>query len=109
MREGKKLVEADAVSRFPCLGPKLLAPDGVKKAFDILLAALPDRWKESGRVWVFAQKETELVQQMVRQWLSMMVTSTRTHRVPYVESPTKDRIEKIDYSLALWVPTADKA
>ena len=41
-RKGNKLVEADAVSRFPCLGPKRLAPDGVKEAFNVLLASLPE-------------------------------------------------------------------
>ena len=107
-REGRKLVEADAVSRFPCLGPKTLAPDGVKEAFNVLLASLPDTWTSEGRVWVFAQKETELIQQMVRQWMSMLPKSTSPRKVPFVESPTKDRIEKIDYSLGLWVPTAEQ-
>ena len=71
-RQGCKLVEAGAVSRFPCLGPKELAPDGVKEAFNVLLASLPKKWENKGRVWVFAQKETEIIQQSVRQWLSMM-------------------------------------
>ena len=108
-RKGTKLVEADAVSRFPCLGPRELSPDGVKEAFNILLAALPNKWTTKGRVWVHAQKETEIIQQLVRQWLSMMTRDKEdaVHRVPYTESVTADRIRKVDYSIALWAPPAD--
>ena len=108
-RQGSKLVEADAISRFPCLGPRELSPDGVKEAFNILLAALPDKWTSEKRVWVHAQKETEIIQLMVREWLSMMTRNKQepVRRVPYTESVTADRIRKVDYSLALWAPPAD--
>ena len=108
-RQGSKLVEADAVSRFPCLGPRVLSPDGVKEAFNLLLASLPNNWSSKGRVWVYAQKETEIIQQMVREWLSMMTRDKGepVRRVPYTESVTADRIRKVDYSLALWAPPAD--
>ena len=108
-RKGSKLVEADAVSRFPCLGPRKLSPDGVKEAFNLLLASLPNNWSSKGRVWVHAQKETEIIQQLVREWLSMMTRDKGepVQRVPYTESVTADRIRKVDYSLALWAPPAD--
>jgi transposase InsO family protein len=108
-REGSKLVEADGVSRFPCLGPRELSPDGVKEAFNILLASLPNKWTSKGRVWVHAQKETEIIQQLVREWLSLMTRDKGepVHRVPYTESVTADRIRKVDYSIALWAPPAD--
>jgi len=101
-------VEADAVSRFPCLGPIELAPDGVKEAFNILLAALPQQWETPGRIWVYAQKETEIIQQMVRHWISLLPKTAVKRKVPYVESTTKDRIKNVDYGLGMWVPTADK-
>ena len=106
-RPGKKLVEADSVSRFPCLGPLELSPDGVKEAFDVLLAAIPEEWNTKKRVWINAQKETELIQQMVRQWMSTLPSIPETRRVPYVETPTKERILKIDYGIAIWSPPAD--
>ena len=82
-RPGKKLVEADSVSRFPCLGPLELSPDGVKEAFDVLLAAIPEEWNTKKRVWINAQKETELIQQMVRQWMSTLPSiSSKTGRYP---------------------------
>ena len=39
----------DAVSRFPGLEPKVLAPDGMREAFDILLAALSTNGMETQR------------------------------------------------------------
>ena len=77
-RKGSKLVEADAVSRFPCLGPKELAPDGVKEPFNILLASLPEDWSRPGCVWVHAQKETEIIQQLVRQWPDVYTAKNNT-------------------------------
>ena len=107
-RKGSKLVEADAVSRFPCLGPRILAPDGVKEAFSLLLSSLPKAWEPRGRIWVNAQKETELIQQLVRQWLALQPKTGVARRVPHTDSPTVDKIEKVDYSLGLWSPPADK-
>ena len=107
-RKGSKLVEADAVSRFPCLGPKTLAPDGMKEAFEVLLTSLPNTWQYPGRIWVYAQKETELIQQLVRQWMTLLPKTQPGRKVPYLDSPTSERIVKMDYSLALWAPEADK-
>ena len=107
-RKGSKLVEADAVSRFPCLGPRTLAPDGLEEAFKVLLSTLPNNWNRPGRIWVNAQKETEIIQQMVREWMSSLPEKSKNRRVPITESPTKERIENIQYGLAIWAPTADK-
>ena len=108
-RQGSKLVEADAVSRFPCIGPKTLATDGVKLAFDVLLATLPTVWTNRGRIWVYAQSETTVIQQVVRQWMSLLPKCTPARKVPLTDSPTADKIKGIKYSLGLWVPEADKA
>ena len=107
-RKGTKLVEADSVSRFPCLGPKELAPDGVKEAFDVLLSSLPNDWKCDGKIWINAQKETEIIQQLVRQWMTTLPKLESPRRVPYIETPTVERINTKDYVLALWSPPADK-
>ena len=107
-RQGSKLVEADAVSRFPCIGPKTLATDGVIKSFDILLSSLPLQWTSDGKIWVYAQSETEIIQQEVRHWMSLLPKCTPARKVPVTDSPTEDKIKGIDYSLGLWVPEADK-
>ena len=107
-RPGGKLVEADAVSRFPCIGPKTLATDGVIEAFNILLDALPRDWTTKGKVWVYAQSETAIIQQEVRQWMSILPKTNPARKVPIMDSPTADKITSFDYSLGLWVPEADK-
>ena len=107
-RPGGKLVEADAVSRFPCIGPKTLATDGVIEAYNILLDALPRDWTTKGKVWVYAQSETDLIQQEVRQWMSTLPKCVPARKVPITDSLTAEKITSIDYSLGLWVPEADK-
>ena len=107
-RPGKQLVEADGVSRFPCLGPLELSPDGVKEAFCVLLAAIPPKWNTKGRVWVNAQKETELIQQMVRHWMESLPATQPARKVPLVDTPTEEKIQRFDYGIALWSPPADK-
>ena len=107
-RPGSKLVEADSVSRFPCIGPKVLATDGVIEAINILLDVLPKNWTSKGKVWVYAQSETDLIQQEVRQWMSTLPKCSPARKVPITDSPTVDKIQKIDYSLGLWIPEADK-
>ncbi|MCP4456460.1 MAG: hypothetical protein GY816_00290, partial [Cytophagales bacterium] len=108
-RKGINLVEADAVSRFPCLGPKILAPDGMREAFDILIAALPMGWKPKGTIWVNALKETEFMKQMIMQWVSLFKDPPGAPKrlTPVTERPTVDRIKKIDYGLGIWAPPAD--
>ena len=107
-RPGGKLVEADSVSRFPCIGPRTLATDGVIEAFNILLDALPRDWPTLGRVWVYAQSETEIIQQEVRQWMSILPKTTPARKVPITDSPTVEKITSFNYSLGIWVPEADK-
>ncbi len=107
-RPGGKLVEADAVSRFPCIGPKTLATDGVIEAYNILLDFLPQKWTNQGRVWVYAQSETDIIQQEVRHWMSTLPKTTPARKVPITDSLTEEKINTFDYSLGLWVPEADK-
>ncbi len=107
-RPGGKLVEADAVSRFPCIGPKTLATDGVIESYNILLDLLPQNWTTKGKIWVYAQSETDIIQQEVRQWMATLPKCVPARKVPITDSLTADKIASIDYSLGLWVPEADK-
>ena len=107
-RPGGKLVEADSVSRFPCIGPKTLATDGVIESYNILLDSLPQNWTSEGKVWVYAQSETDIIQQEVRRWMATLPKCVPARKVPITDSLTADKIENIDYSLGLWVPEADK-
>ena len=44
-RPGLEHTEADAASRFPCLGPKVLSPEGKMESLkNVLFQNLPDGW-----------------------------------------------------------------
>ena len=96
------------MSRFPCIGPRTLATDGVIEAFNILLDALPQSWPTSGRIWVYAQSETQIIQQEVRQWMSILPKTTPARKVPITDSLTVEKITDFNYSLGIWVPEAEK-
>jgi len=89
------------------LGPRELSPDGVKEAFDILLAGLPLTWKEEGRIWVNAQKETPLIGEMVKEWMMSLPKLNLPRRLPLQDTPTREKITSVDYGLALWAPPSD--
>ena len=66
-RPGKLLVEADAVSRYPCLGPRRLNDEGKREALATLPEALPKAWKPQGRLWINAGKDTQLAREAMAQ------------------------------------------
>ena len=66
-RPGVQLVEADAVSRYPCLGPKLLAPEGKIEAIKTLLHVLPTEWQPGKhKMWAYAGKETTAARDLLQ-------------------------------------------
>ncbi len=58
----------DALSRYPLLGPRVLAPVGLSDAVATLLAHLPDSLKEARKVRVFIPPHTQKVAQQVQAW-----------------------------------------
>ena len=75
-RPGLEHTEADAASRFPCLGPKILSPEGKKEAMSVLIQALPRTWNISGRLWTHAGKETAMAKDMVQTYQDLLA---KTH------------------------------
>ena len=55
-RPGAQLVEADATSRYPCLGPKRLSKGGMNEAIGTLARVLPENLKLEKRLWVHMGK-----------------------------------------------------
>ena len=45
---------------------------------------------------------------MVRQWMSTLPKISEIRKVPYVETPTPERISRVEYGMAMWSPPADK-
>jgi hypothetical protein len=62
-RPGKQLVQADAVSRYPCLGPRVLSDEGKMAAVQTLFETLPADWKLAGRTWIYTGKDGQLVRE----------------------------------------------
>ena len=58
----------DALSRYPLLGPRVLAPVGLSDAIAHLLDSLPDSLKDARLTRVFAPPHTQKVAQQVQAW-----------------------------------------
>ena len=106
-RRGEELVQADAVSRFPCLGPRTLAPEGLVEAVKVLLRAMPADWDVPGRLWTHAGKETKPVRDLVCTYQDLLPRK-QARRVPATDRPSDKRIQQQKYGLAIFAPPADK-
>jgi hypothetical protein len=58
----------DALSRYPLLGPRVLAPVGLSDAVSTLLDHLPDSLKDAPKMRVFAPPHTQKVAQQLQAW-----------------------------------------
>jgi hypothetical protein len=58
----------DALSRYPLLGPRVLAPVGLSDAVSHLLDHLPDSLKDAPKMRVFAPPHTQKVAQQLQAW-----------------------------------------
>ena len=56
---GEQNTIADALSRFPLLGPQKLRTEGHAKALDVLLAAIARSTVSVSRLWFNAGKDTD--------------------------------------------------
>ena len=67
-KRGVENTHADAISRYPCLGLITLRDEGVKEAIRALLDAVPATMCPTGRIWLYAQRETVALRPMLAQW-----------------------------------------
>ena len=56
--KGKDNIIADALSRFPMLGPRRLKQEGIQAALNTLLSALTGSNVDPSKLWFNAQKDT---------------------------------------------------
>ncbi len=107
-RKGSDHVYADALSRFPCLGPLKLSHQGMEEAFKVLLNSVGIAWDVPGRVWVHAGKFTQQARDLVLSWRDKL-PSVNKRRVPAVDRPSGSRIAQQKYALAILAPSAEKS
>ena len=105
-RPGSQLVEADAVSRYPCLGPKIMTDEGKLAALKTLFKSLPKQWKIKGRTWINTGKDSKLARELMAAYQAESATGGR---VPLTDNPSPSKIAKQEYDFAVFTPYADTA
>ena len=65
---GPQNIVADACSRYPMLGPKVLTRLGLEHAFKCLLDFLPDEVRSVESCWLHAGKDTDLLARALQRW-----------------------------------------
>ena len=103
-RPDKQLVQADAVSRYSCLGPRVLSDEGKMATLKTLFHALPKDWKLQGRTWIHTGKDTKLARESM---INYQATLQMQRRVPLTDNPTPTKIAKQDYAFAVFTPYAE--
>ena len=102
-RPGKQLVQADAVSRYPCLGPKTLTDEGKMAAVKALFDHLPKQWEIGGRTWIYTGKDSQLA----REAMINYQTNKSSKRVPLTDNPSPAKIASEDYAFAVFASYSD--
>ena len=111
-KRGPDNKEADAVSRYPCLGPRLLTDIGTLAAVRTLLGQVPNQFKPEGRIWVSAQTECATLRDTVSEWQRLRLVGAGyegRHWALSTDRPSPDRIAKLQYAYAVWAPAAERA
>ena len=107
--KGKDNIPADAMSRFPMLGPKTPTREGLKEKLDRLLAALTDTSVDATKIWFDARKDTKHLVHEVFTWRDELHSPDRGMKRIHLESLSEANIRKVPYTLGIWAPHADKA
>ena len=112
--KGPKNEVADALSRFPMLGPSTLQREGIAEALGILLAALTGTQVDTQKMWFYAGKDTKhLASQLydwrdsIKQGLGNKITVAKKQYC-YMDLFSEGNIRRINYTLGIWAPEADK-
>lgn len=110
--KGEDNITADALSRFPMLGPQKLRRNGLANAIDVLLATLLTTNIDTTKVWFDARKDTKFLVPHVLDWChARKAIHSHTHQPLkncYHDSLSVSKIGKLKYTLGIWAPPADK-
>ena len=107
--KGEENRAADALSRFPMLGPQKLMRLGLANAIEVVLSALVSANIDTSRVWFDARKDTKFLVDHVLDWCAARVKLGHApNTYCYQDSLSESKIGKIKYTFGLWAPPADK-
>jgi len=109
--KGEDNKTADALSRFPLLGPAKLHQHGTRKAVNILLAALVSSDVNPRKVWFDTGKDTQHFVSDLYDWRDEILRtkpSLTGRRHCYMDTLSVSNVKRINYTLGIWAPPADK-
>jgi hypothetical protein len=92
----------DGLSRYPLLGPRVLAPRGIAQVVSILLDHLPDHFRDGPKLRVFAPPHTQRIAQQIQAW-RRPTNPIDTHSLTHRSAPAPD------ISLIVTVPPPEDA
>ena len=109
--KGKENTTADALSRFPLLGPAKLHQHGIRKAVNILLSALVCSDANPRKLWFYTGKDTQHFVSDLYDWRDEILKaqpalSGRKHC--FMDALSVSNVRRVNYTLGIWAPPADK-
>jgi len=110
--KGEENEVADGLSRFPMIGPSVLRREGVEEALNIVLAAMIGTDVPTDKIWFYANKDTKHLVSTIYDWRDQVRKEfppavKRTPRC-YNDLFSAANIQKVNYTLGIWAPVADK-
>ena len=106
--KGKDNIVADALSRFPMLGPGSLVRTGLSRAIDYLLAALVDTDINATKLWFDARKDSKHLVHDLFTWREKTQRPEVHHKTICTDPVSESSIRKKPYTFGIWAPPADK-
>jgi len=88
--QGSKNVVADALSRPPLVGPKVLSVDGLDDMVTLLLDKIEHSLTAPQRFWVYARKDTSEMASLIRKRFSPQSVDTHSPNPARIASNTAD-------------------
>ena len=110
--KGEDNIVADALSRFPMLGPQTLTRSGLANALDVLLATLLNTKVDTTKMWFDARKDTKFLIPTIYDWCDARTkldpALNKAPKTYYQDALSESKLGKLKYTFGIWAPPADK-
>jgi hypothetical protein len=98
---GPKNIIADALSRYPLISMTQLTVKGLDAIFDRLLQSVPESWKTKDQLWVWAERDTQVIARSVQHW--------RVKKNAILKKSPKESMYESGWDAAILAPSAERA